>query len=127
MEPDNWIVGIIKDDGSYGFLMSDRQVNPSTINEVIFPLSLPWEDEPQLIPVPLEVVEVTERNMGSEKHYSAKAEDRVPNSNSFWEIELELWEYPENTFNMSRLTRTENIRNANWDSDDLVDAMRRRF
>ncbi|WP_143025229.1 hypothetical protein [Haloplanus vescus] len=127
MEPDDWVIGVIRSDDEYSVLTQSGHVDPSSISEVVFPLSFPWDDEPQLIPVPLEVVEVNERNMGPERHYSARAEGTVPNSNDFWEIEIELWEYPSNTFNMSSLTHTDNIRSALWDEDDLLNAIRTRF
>jgi hypothetical protein len=123
MEPDEWIVGIKRSDGQNITIKSNDSVDPSSVVEVTFPLSFPWESDSVLLQAPMEQVEVRDRSMGPERHYSARLEDSVPNSNEFWSIELELWEYPPNSFNMSRLTHTDQIRNAVWDREDLLNAM----
>lgn len=123
MEPDEWIVGIKCDGESDRTLKNEDSIDPSIITEIIFPLSLPWESDSVLYSASIEEVEVRDRNMGRERHYSARLEGGVPNSNQFWEIELELWEYPPGAFNMSRLTHTDQIRNAVWDRDDLLNAI----
>lgn len=123
MEPDEWIVGIERSDGQYTTVKNNDSIDPSTVVEVTFPLSLPWESDSVLLQAPMEQVEVRDRNMGPERHYSARIEDSVPNSNQIWWIEIELWEYPSNSFNMSRLTHTDQIRNAVWDRDDLLNAI----
>lgn len=127
VSPDEWMVGIIKSNGAKEILTHSSQVTPSRIEEVVFPLSMPWENEPKLYPSPLQQVEVQERNMGPERHYSARLEDSVPNSNQIWEIELELWEYPEGVFNTSDLHHTDQIRNAIWEKDDLLSVLEDQF
>lgn len=127
MEPDDWMVGLITDDGRHTVFTGGGGVNPSQIADVVFPVSLPWENEPQLYRVGLQQVEVQQRNQGPERHYSARLEDTVPNSDQIWEMELELWEYPPGAFNSSSLHHTDQVRNAIWDPDDLRNAMRQRY
>lgn len=124
MNPEKWKVGIVLEDGSCEILTESTSTTPSGVQEVFFPLSLPWIDEPVLYDVPLQQVEVRERNMGPEKHYSAKVEDTVPNSDDIWEVELELWEYPPGSFNTSELTHTDHVRVGEWSDEDLLDAVR---
>ena len=123
MKPDRWKIGIVMKDGSKEIFAAQTGATPSEIRDVLFPLSAPWRDEPVIYDVPLQQVEVTERKMGPERHYSAKIEDTVPNSDDFWEVELEMWEYPPGTFDTSELTHTEQVRVGVWDDDDLLDAI----
>lgn len=123
MEPEEWTVGIKTEEGSFSVLTSSSHENPSDIVEIFFPISAPWSEEPLIYEAPLEQVEVNERSMGPERHYAARVEDTVPNSDQLWHIELGLWEYPENTFNMSTLEHTNQIRNATWEAEDLINAI----
>jgi hypothetical protein len=126
MQPDEWIVGVVLNDDSYDVLTHGSHIAPSRIDEVVFPLSFPWRDDPVLLPAELrEVAKDGSRNSGSERHYSAYREDIVPNSDQLWNVELELWEYPPNVFNMSRLQHTEQIRNGQWEREDLLEAIER--
>jgi len=123
MEPDEWTIGVVLKDGQRDILTESTGITPSEIREVFFPLSFPWRNEPVIHDVPLQQVEVTERNMGPERHYSARIEDTVPKSDEFWEVELEVWEYPPGSFNTSELTHTDQVRVGVWDNDDLLDAI----
>lgn len=126
MRPNEWIVGVVLSDGSPDVLTHESQITPSRVDEVVFPLSFPWRDEPALLSTTLREVAVDEsRNSGSERQYSARCEDTVPNSDQLWNVELELWEYPPNVFNMSRLQHTEQIRVGQWNRDDLLEAVER--
>lgn len=127
MSSNDWIVGIIRNDGSYDTLTQGGNISPTVIDEIVFPLSLPWVDEPALYKSSLEKVASDQRNMGSEITHSARVEDTVPNSNQIWEIEIDIWEYPSGAFNSSELRHSDQIRNAQWEPSDLIDAMRRRF
>jgi hypothetical protein len=128
MQPAEWIVGVTLNDGSYDVLTHDSRINPARIDDVVFPLSLPWKNEPALYVASLQEVAVDgSRDSGPERHYSAYREETVPNSDQLWNIELELWEYPPNVFNTSRLQHTEQIRGSRWKRDDLLDAIKRSF
>lgn len=58
--------------------------------------------------------------MGAETQYSARIEGTVPNSDQFWEIQVKIWEYPPESFNSVELTHSDQIRNAEYDPDDLL-------
>lgn len=125
--PDSWKVGLVKEGGQVEILTESSSTNPSAVEEVIFPLSIPWVDGAPLYNVGSRAVSSEERGSGKAVCHSARMEDRVPNSDDSWAVELELWEYPTNVFNMSRLTRTEHIRVANWDTSDLRNAIESQF
>lgn len=127
MSPDSWIVGVILEDGSYETLTNSETIKPTHIEEIVFPLSLPWIDEPVLYRRHLEKVASTSRNQGPQTTHSARVEGVVPNSNQIWEIEIDIWEYPRGAFNDSELRHSDQVRNAQWDSEDLIDAMENRF
>lgn len=127
MSGNNWIVGVKRSDGSYDTLTQAGSISPTEIDEIIFPLSLPWKDEPVLYGRVLEKVASHERNMGAETTHSARVEGTVPNSDQIWQIELDIWEYPPGAYNDSELRCSDQIRNAQWDPNDLIDAMRKQF
>ncbi|USZ68869.1 hypothetical protein NGM10_03820 [Halorussus salilacus] len=127
MSSNNWIVGAILEDGSYDTLTQAGGINPAIIDEIVFPLSLPWNDDPVLYGSSLKKVATDERKMGTEITHSARVEDTVPNSDQIWQIEIDIWEYPSDAFNTSELRRSNQIRNAQWDPDDLIDAMKKKF
>lgn len=123
VQPEEWIVGLRLSDGTDTVFSGDAGVDPSTIEEVVFPLSIPWLDGPQLYSRVLREVATEERDMGPEIQYSARIEDTVPNSDEIWEVELEIWEYPRGALNMARMEHTDHVTSAIWDSDDLLNAM----
>lgn len=122
MRPDSWIVGVELEDGEYSTLQDGTGggINPSMLVAAHIPISFPWEDELQIREAPVQEVEVTERSMGPETHYSARREGSVPNSNQSWEIEVEVWEYPPKAFNTAALSHSDQIRNAELDPEDLL-------
>ena len=99
-------------------------MSAKTIDKIVFPVSRPWSERADLYPAPLRLVESHERNMGSEDHYRAQVEDYGPN-NQRWEMSLEYVEYEDPL--VLKLTHSDNVAYANWDSDDLLDAMSDRF
>lgn len=127
MSPNDWIVGVILEDGSYDTLTKSSGINPALIEEIVFPLSLPWIDDSVFYRRHLEQVASNSRSQGPETTHSARVEGGVPNSNQVWEIEIDIWEYPRGAFNSSELRHTNQVRNARWDSDDLIDAMKDEF
>lgn len=91
MQPEEWIVGVTLNDGSYGVHSHGSRINPARITDVIFPVSLPWKNEPGLYVASLKEVAVDDsRDSGPERHYSAYRERTVPNSDQLWSVELEL-------------------------------------
>lgn len=125
MTPSNWIVGLLLSDGTYDTLDQSESIPPNHIEEVIFPLSLPWIDEPTLYRRSLTDVASDSREQGPETTHSARVEGAVPNTNQVWEVQLDIWEYPRGVFNDSKLRHSEQVRNARWNPVDLIDAMRR--
>lgn len=125
MPVSDWIVGVKRSDGSYSTLTQADGINPAEVDEIVFPLSLPWENEPVLYSRVLEKVASRERDMGAEVTHNARVEDSVPNSNQIWYIEIDIWEYPAGVFNTSELRRSDQIRNAHWNPSDLINAMKK--
>jgi hypothetical protein len=122
MTPDSWIVGVEYEDGNYAILQSGSGLggDPSRVVSVHIPISFPWEDQPQIRDVGLQAVAGYEEDMGTETQYSARLEDTVPNAEQTWEMEVEIWEYPPGAFNYAELTHSDQIRNAEYDPDDLL-------
>lgn len=122
MTPDSWIVGVEFEDGHCGTLQggSGSGMNPSRISSIHIPISFPWKDQPQIREAGLQAVAGHEEDMGTETQYSARLEDTVPNSEQIWEIEVELWEYPPGALDHAELTHSDQIRNAEYDPDDLL-------
>lgn len=127
--PNQWHVGAIYSDGSHGIVSGAEGgggtgIGAESIDQIIFPVSRPWSDRADLYPAPLRLTESHERNMGSEDHYRAHVEDSGPDD-QHWNMTLEYVEY-ENPL-VLRLTHSDNVTYADWDPDDLRDAMSNRF
>lgn len=123
--PDHWHVGVEYDDGSYGVVSNSSKIDPDAIDRVVFPVSRPWADQADLYPASFQLVDSHERNMGSEDYYWAQVEDGGPNSNQHWEMSLEYVEYADPL--VLRLNHSDNVSYAEWNIDDLLDAMSNRF
>lgn len=127
MEPDEWIVGIIREDGSCDTLTHADGIPPSYIDTIVFPVSVPGINEALLFDRPIQKVDGRERSSGAETTYNARVEGDIPNSDQYWNMKIDLWEYPQGVFNYSELEHSENVTNAQWNPDDLVDAIQNRF
>lgn len=125
--PDDWHVGVkiehIDHETQYEILSEQGGPNPALIDTVYIPVSLPWSDNPEIIEVYPQKVSANERGSGTEILYSARYEANVPNTDDYWEVEMEIWEYPPNVFNTADLSHSENITYANWKTSDLLDAI----
>lgn len=125
VSPDTWNVGAVMEDGRKRILSNGAGPNPSRIRSIIFPISFPWSNGPELREADYNKVIGKGDGADDQVLYSARLEDRVPNSDSdLWEIELEVWEHPPNMFNYSELTHSDNISYAHWDEEDLLDAIK---
>lgn len=120
MEPDQWIVGVKRGNDVYGTITSSSHVNPSDITDIYIPIEFPWEEELKIYSMGLEPVESHDRAMGPEICHAVHLEDIVPDTDEFWEVDFELWEYPAGAFNMSRLEHSENIAIADLTSEALL-------
>lgn len=124
VQPDDWQVGVILEDGQKVVIEPGGGPAPSRIEKVYIPISFPWSEGPDLYYADIEAVADRERSSGQQTHYSARLEDHEPEPvDQSWYIEFEIWEYPQNVFNHATLSHSDNIKNAIWDPDDLKNAM----
>lgn len=117
-------VGIISPDGEYSTLTEGAATHPDSIERIVVPVSLPWEDDVVLITRAPEEVERHERNMGRESYYTVRFEGTVPNSDSqHYSVKVDFHEYPRGQFQILEGEHTGPARLAHFSPDDLLSYM----
>ena len=119
---DSIVLGIIRTDGEYDTLSEGMTYHPDSVDEIVTPISLPWEDSVQLHAIPLADFGWSshERNMGPEINYSFQHEGTNPSSNKPWSVEVALFEYPSGDLQITDVKTTGDASFAHFDPDDLV-------
>lgn len=116
------VLGIVRTDGDYDTLSEGRTYHPDSVDEIVTPISLPWQDSVQLHAIPLADYGRSshERSMGPEINYSFQHEGTNPSSNGPWTVEVTLFEYPRGDLQITDVQTTGDASFAHFDPDDLV-------
>lgn len=119
------VLGLIRKDGSYDTLPEGIATHPEVVDEIVIPISLPWEDNVKLEPLPLADFAHSgeERSMGEETHYAATFEGTNPSSGENWYIDVSLFEYPQGDLQVADVQAKGDASFAHFTPSDLESYM----
>ena len=121
MTTDKIVLGVVRSDGSYDTLPEGMAIHPDQVDEIVTPISLPWESDVRLEPLPLADFGQggEERPMGEETHYGTTFEGTNPSSGERWFIEISLFEYPQGDLQVADVQSNGDASFAHFSPEDL--------
>lgn len=115
------VLGVIRSDGSYDVLVEGMATHPDTVDKIVTPISLPWEDNVRLESRPLADFGQggQERSMGEETHYSTTFQGINPSSEERWYVDTRMFEYPQGDLQVADIQTKGDASFAHFSPDDL--------
>lgn len=113
-------VGVKQKDGTLHVVEEGGGVHPDTVQWVIIPYSVPWEDDVQLIEVDAIEHKMGERQMGADIMYTATFNGSSPDLETHFQIEARFNGYPQGTFALMDVEDDDVASFAHFDSNESL-------